>query len=142
MKNWIFFTILFLFLYFAPKCGADPSYDDIRGTINRGASYDEIQAIENKYNRVVISGEGYVLLVKEAETVKGYDVHAVDDGDPKKMAEKILGDVSIIIPGGSPFAKVAKDLKKGQKIKYSGSVSSIFGKTLVLKGSTEIWTEE
>jgi len=135
VRTWI--LILFtLFAAIRPAL-ADWSYDEMRGVIEKGVSYDEMRELEGKFKRKIIEGEGYVLLVKPSEEINGWDVHILDkyvEGE----ATKSLGDVCVVIPEGSTYSEKAKKLTAGEKVRFGGSVDHIFGKTIVIKGSAKV----
>ncbi len=43
---------------------ADWAFDDIRKAIKNGLTYDDLKALENKYQRRIIGGEGYVFMIE------------------------------------------------------------------------------
>ena len=129
-------VILAALLIIWAQASADWSYDEMRSTIEKGVSYDQMKELEGKFKRKIIEGEGYILLVKPSEEINGWDVHILnkyEDG-----VSKFLGDVCVVIPEGSPYSERAKKLTAGEKVSFGGSVDRIFGKTIVLKGSAKI----
>ena len=57
-------TVLIFGLY-TISSHADWAFDDIRKAITEGLSYDELRALENKYQKRVISGEGYIFMIRK-----------------------------------------------------------------------------
>jgi hypothetical protein len=68
-------------------------------------------------------------------------VQIVEDKKDLEKEMMMLGDVSVEVPAGSTYAGLAENLKKGQKVSFSGKLVSIFGKTVFIKGSAKIALE-
>lgn len=83
-----------------------------------------------------MSGEGYVLHSIKSTQMNAIEVHLVAE---KEFDEKpTMGDVSVVVPVGSPDYKKAKKFKPGQKVSFSGRMDDLFEKTICIKGSVKI----
>ena len=136
MRAVIIACAVFLVILALNAARADWAYDEIREGLKKGLSYDGLRQLENKYKRKIIDGEGYVLLIQPSELVNGRDVHIVDKYG--KDETRFLGDVCVVIAEGNPSTRLVKELQKGDKVRFSGSVDYFFAKTIFLRGSTKI----
>ena len=117
---------------------ADWAFDDLRNAIEDGLTYEDLKALQNKYQRRIISGEGYIFMTRKAISINGCEVHILEKYDKSKLANLAQGDVCVIIPEGSPFSKTVEKLESGQKVSFSGKMDRIFGRTIYIRGSAKI----
>ena len=112
--------ILILALMIATAAYADRIFDEMRSVVKGGAKGEELAAIGYKFKGRLIGGEGYVVRIENFDQAKA------------------LSDVNIEIPSGSPYARVAMNLREGQKVSFSGRFDGLFARTIYIKGSAAI----
>jgi hypothetical protein len=134
--------ILLMTLLTTTPLFADWAFDDIRKAMKEGVSYDKLRALESKYKSRIIAGGGYVFLIRDAQSINGFEVHLVEEYDEEKLGSIVQGDVCIVIPGGSTYSKTVEKLEKGQHVAFTGKLDYIFGKTIYIKGSAKITPAE
>ncbi|MFH1752846.1 MAG: hypothetical protein ABH875_01565 [Candidatus Omnitrophota bacterium] len=131
-------VVMILFALSQAQLRADWAFNEMRDTLEGGGSYDKVRAIQNKFLRRIISGDGYVFLIRKADSINAYEVHLVEEYDESKLASRVQGDVCVVIPDGSTNSQVVEKLVNGQRVSFSGKVDRIFGKTIYLQGSAEV----
>ncbi len=114
------------------------TFNEIRSAVRRKATGHELAELERKHMGRIIEGEGYMLVIHDAANINGSEVHLVEDRSDLDNLNIVRGDVAVEIPAGSPFAKTVKKLKRGDKVSFTGRLSDIFGKTIIIRGSARI----